>query len=376
MRRALLIALTVVAASLVGAATAGAVDLPRKQASFSSAQLMGGKLIWFQRNSRKVHSNHGQEIYKYGVGALYARDLDSKKAERVYLPPKGQRVVAFKAAAGRVVIGLATIAKGDRGPTSVAELTQGAAPWKASMLIADDDTINAQTCGSRVGLYAIKPNGDVLVQSTKLEARGKDCILSRVVAQLHSLPKSGPVVDLATRKSGWSNEQLWGALPTLYPVNGDWQPQMSGSFFGSLTPVSVWNDVTGEGKAFNAEIDDAQRIEATTTGGLLMRTWEEQYKLIPDLGQPNILSTLSREESWTWFHACGSSLIEISRPYSAGFGGKWRIYIRDSNGKVQRKLKAKLAAGTMFDGCDQNTAVFHRWRHDGGAHQWAVSLAS
>lgn len=375
MRRAILAGMIAAVAIFCCAGTAGAVDLPRNQASFSSAQVVDGKLIWFQRNDRKIHSNHGQELYREGVGALYARALDSKTAERVYLPPKGQRIVAFKAAAGRIAIGLATIAKGDHGPTSVAELTPGPVPWKASTLSTASDAVDAKSCGSRVGLLAIRANSDLLVQSTTLEPRGKDCILSRQVAQLQAIPKSGPVVELASRKSGWSNEKLWNTLPALFPVNGDWLPQMRGGYFGAQSPISVWNFVTGERKLFSSEFGESRRTEATTGGGLLLRNWDDEYKFLPNLSEPNAVSTLKRQGSSVWIHACGSSLLEISRPRKSGFSGKWKIYIRDANGKTQRKLKAKLNAGTMFDACDQNTAVFHRWRHDGGAHQWAVSLA-
>ncbi|MGH2960431.1 MAG: hypothetical protein ACRDKE_12555 [Solirubrobacterales bacterium] len=373
------LALIIFAAGALAAIAAGpaaaAVDLPAKQSRFTSPQLLDGKFLWFQRNDRSKPTKKDPYNYTPGVGAIYARDLTAKEAQRVYLPPKGSKIVSFKAAAGRVVVGLAPTTKDGRGPSSIVELTPGATtPWPASPLEVADDKIDQQVCGSRVELITVQSDGDALIQKSSLEARGKDCVLTRQVAEVSSLPRSGPPVVLGTRKSGWNMEKRANLLPTLFPANGDWLPVFVGVWDGMYSTASTWNPSGDSRKLFD---DDTllYRSEPTAEGGILTRGWGSDYVFYPNLGDPNTTIPLKRDGATSWFHVCGTSFIEITRKRSAGFSGKWNIMIRNSAGQTERKLTAKLNAGTLFDTCDQNTAVFHRWRHDGGVRQWSVSLA-
>lgn len=377
MTRRIFIAALSLGLLLAVATSAGAVNLPKNQSDFTSAQIVDGRLIWFQRNHRFDHRKNKPPKVKVGVGALYARVLTSKKAERVYLPPKGQRIVSFKAGAGRVVVGLATIAKDDRGPSQVVELKPGAAlPWPATPLAADPDTTDAGTCRSRVELVSIQPSGDVLVQHDKLEARGKDCVLTRQVGQITAHAKDGSSRQLGVRRSGWANAQLWNLLPAIHASGGDWMMQSVAEDYDWSVPVSVWNSQTGDFKAMDTDLDELDRVEPLSGGGMVLGSWWYFSRVMPDPANPADVRDLYRAGNETWFHACGSKIIEIARSWNRPNHGKWSIYLRNSSGKTVKKLAAKLAMGTVFDACDQDTAVFHRVRHDGGAHQWAVKLGA
>lgn len=369
---ALVVALS---ALLVISASAGAVNLPKNQSDFMSAQILDGRLVWFQRNHRFDNQKNRPPKVKEGVGALYARVLTAKKAEKVYLPPKGQKIVSFKTGGGRIVVGLATISESGRGPSQIVELTPGATtPWAAKPLAADPDTTDAATCQSRVELIAAQPDGDVLVQHDKLEGRGKDCVLARQVGQITAYAKDGTARQLAARKSGWANSQEWDLLPTLLPTANDWMLQVVSEDFDWNVPVSTWNAESGEYKPMNTDIDEVDRAEPLSGGGLVLRAWWYFHRVMPVPSNPVVSHSLWRIGYESWFHACGSQIVEFSRAWDRPNHGKWSIYLRNSSGKTTSKLDAKLAMGTVFDTCDQNTAVFHRARHDGGAHQWAVKL--
>lgn len=376
MRRLSFVIFAAVALSAGSAGQAGAVDLPANQSQFSSAQLLDGKFLWFQRNDRpKKATKKERYAYTPGVGAIYSRQLTAKKAQRVYLPPKGSRIVAFKANAGRVVVGLAPREEGGRGPSSIVELTPGeTTPWTATTLASAADTIDQETCGSRIELIGVQSDADALIQESSLEARGKDCVLSRQVAVVSSYPKSGAPVTLGTRSSGWSPKPRWNLLPALFPANGDWLPSFVGTYDDVFAPASTWNPSANSKKLFTADYA-ISRSEPTTEGGILARGWGANAMLYPSLADPSKVIRLKRDKATSWFRVCGSSILEITRKRSAKRSGKWSLLIRNASGKTERRLSKKLNAGTMFGACDQTTAVFHRWRYNGGVRQWSVSLA-
>lgn len=377
MRRAVLTLLLAVVAAVALTAPAGAVNIPPAHSFFSSGQIVGGRFVWFQRNNHYKWYKHRPPHIKAGVGALYARGLTDKKEQRVYLPPKGEKIVGFKTGGGRILVGLAKIVKeGSVTPTEVVEITPSeTAPWPAKTLASDPDTRDATTCRSRVELVGVKSDGDAILQHDRLEARGPECALARQVGQLTSYAKDGAVTPLQTRKSGWSNGLVWTLLPTLRPTDGDWMLQLISSGWGEDTAVSSLNSVSGEAKIYADESESLVRTEPLTGGGLLLRVWWDGGFLMPSLANPSETMRLWRAGHETWFHACGSQLIEIARSWRRPHHGKWKIYLRNGSGKTTAKLKARLPLGTMFDACDQNTALFHRARHDDGAHQWAVRLA-
>lgn len=376
MRRLAFIIFAAVALSAGAAGQAAAVDLPPNRSSFSSAQLLDGKFLWFQRNNRpKKATKKDPYGYTPGVGAIYSRQLTAKKAQRVYLPPKGSRIVAFKANAGRVVVGLAPREEGGRGPSSIVELTPGdATPWQATTLASATDAVDQQTCGSRVELIAVQSDADALIQESSLEARGKDCVLSRQVSVVSSYPKSGAPMTLGTRTAGWSAKPRWNLLPALFPANGDWLPSFVGSYDGGYAPASTWNPTADSKKLFRTD-HEISRSEPTTEGGILARGWGANATLYPSLADPANAIRLKRDKATSWFRVCGSSILEITRKRSAKRSGKWSLLIRNASGKTERRLTKKVNAGTMFGACDQTTAVFHRWRYNGGVRQWSVSLS-
>lgn len=364
------------AAAAAFAAPAGAVSIPREHAQFSSARILNGQLVWFQRNNRYKSRKHKDPIVKAGVGGLYARALSSKRVERVYLPPTGQKIVSFRTGGGRIVVGLATISKSGRGPSEVVELTPGPAPWAARQIVSDPDVTDANICRSRVELIGVQPDGRVIVQRDRIEGRGADCALARQAGELIAFAKDGTTTTLTSRKSGWANAALWSLLPMIQPTESDWLIQFtpSGWGWGYGVPVSVLNSATGDAKTYPSASNVVTRAETLSSGAVLLSTGWYEAQLLPSPADPTVTRTLWRSENEDWFHACGDQILEIARSWWRPHQGKWRMYLRNNSGMTTTRLDEKLAPGTIFDACDATTAVFHRIRRDGSAHQWTVRL--
>ncbi len=379
MKKLALIASAVLAA-LALAASAGAVNLPPSQSQITSASIQDGRILWFQRNDRVSHKKRGGRLIKRGVGAIYARALDSKQATRVYMPPPGNRIVSFKARSGRIVLGLATIAKDDRGPSSIVELTASQEPnWSARTLATESDPIDGVNCGSRVHLVDVRSDGKVLAERSRLEARGDNCLLVRQHSSLISLDADATEAPIGVRTSGWASERKWNLLPSLIPIATDALLQLQDSSNGMRYPTSLWTPADDALRSVPGTTIGATLIEPLGSDALLLRAWSFSAEVLAPASDPMKVTALANEESVrnSWYRACGNRLLEIHRRYGYRPGiPKWKLTLRKPDGEAIRTLKQKLPAGAAFDACDQSTAVFHRPRHDGGIRQWAVSLGS
>ncbi len=379
MRKLLLIATTALVVLSV-AAPAGAVNLPPSQSQVTSASIQDGRILWFQRNDRVKHKKRGGRLIKRGVGAIYARALDSKRAARVYMPPPGNRIVSFKARAGRIVLGLATIAKDNRGPSSIVELTPSQEPtWSARTLATDADPIDGVDCGSRVHLVDVRSDGKVLAERSRLEARGDSCLLVRQHSALISLDADATEALVGERASGWASERKWNLLPSLIPIATDALMQLQDSVNGMRYPTALWMPADDKLRSVPGTTIGANLIERLGDESLLLRAWSFSAEVLAPASEPMKLTALANEESWrnSWYRACGNRLLEIHRRYGYRPGiPKWQLTLRTPDGEAIRTLKQKIPAGAAFDACNQSTVVFHRPRHDGGIRQWAVSLGA
>lgn len=376
MLRGVILAVAIAVCAFVFAPASGAVNLPASQSSFASAQVVGGTLIWFQRNDRVTHKKHGGRLITKGVGAIYARPLTATKARRVYLPPAGQRIVAFKATNARIAVGLSAISKNGHAASDVIELTDaGPNAWPAKTLASETDPAEQDNCGRRVELAGVNDAGEILVQRATLESRGEGCALVRQVGQLTAYDAGGTARELKTRTSGWSAAVKWGLLPAIQPAGGDWMLQ-SLPQRDSSSPVSLWNAGSDESKTYTSSLGIIDRAEPIAGGGLMLRAYFQAVNVVVDPSDLKSITTASLfdYERTSWYHACGARLLEIHRTYRSK-SGKWKLTLRDTNFDAVRTLPAKLARGTVFDACDGNSAVFHRARKHGGVHQWTLRLA-
>lgn len=374
MKRVLL-GLLLLTALATWATPAAAVNLPRSQARPTSAAIVNGTLVWFQRNDRVRHMRHGGRAISPGVGAVYARALSSKHTARIYVPPKGSRIVGFNAGAGRVVVGLATVAEGDRGPSSLTELIPNAGEWTANTLISEDDPAAAGSCGARVTLVGIDSHGTILGQRTRMDARGEGCVLVRQESKLIGLPIGGSETVLGLRKSGWSGAIRWNLLPDLWPLGDGATLQLSTDMVEDRSAISTWVPSSDHFAAITSEVPIVERIERLGDSVLLRFGWVEAGVLAQAGDHASYQSVLDYENGRNWYRACGDRLLVINRSWRAAKRrAKWRLTLRSSDGEVQRTLGQKVPNGALLDACDQNVAVFHRPRHDGGIKQWAVKL--
>lgn len=360
------------AAFLAVAAPAGAVDLPKSQSHLASAQIVNGTLVWFQRNDRVRHKKRGGRLITKGVGAIYARPLDSKKATRVYMPPAGSRIVDFKVRSGRIAVGLATIAKGDRGPSSIVELTPGAGAWTSSTLATEPDA-DATGCGQRVRLVGFRPSGTVLAERTALTGRNGQCMLVRQESSLISVQSAESETVLGKRVSGWASAVKWNLLPALLPTNEQFVLQMLTSSNGIRYAGSRWDPATNDYSIPPAEATFGSLVQVFGDGKVLLR--EGQFLAgVLDTAKPSMsfMSLIGGGvPAEIWYRACGDQLLEIKRSWRSS---KWRLKLRNGDGEAVRSIKVKIPHGASFDACDANVAIFHRPKRSGGIRQWAVDL--
>jgi hypothetical protein len=188
----------------------------------------------------------------------------------------------------------------------------------------------------------------------------------------------GTQASLGIRRSGWAITGEWNHLPALFPV-GELFVQAVGSDEHRQVPLSVWNPAGDVKTPVTLQSASFKRFEPFGTKGALFSApgYGGSATLIPDLADPNHALSLSGETDYaiSWYHACGSSILKIEMNWYSHRHPKWTLSLLGADGLTTRHLKQRLAQGTDFNGCDGSTAVFHRPRHDGGIHQWSVSLA-
>lgn len=379
MRRfaAILIATSVSLLSAV--AVSPAANLPSSNRQIASAGLVNGSIVWFQRNDRLRHLPRGGRLIRRGVGGVYARALNAKRVQRIFTPPVGSRIDSFVAANGRVVVGLVTTAKGDRGPSSVVELSAGADGWNASTLVSQTDDPTPESCGDRVTLEAIAGDGTAYVERTRLASRGEGCMLLRQESELVGLSKSGAEHSAGQRKSGWASAREWDLLPSLQPLDGLGFLQIGEYPSGTRATLSSWDPSTNNFAPIQGELPPAERIEPLGAGRVLVRNLRYEAAVYdPASADRRVTNLIGYNAGRQWFRACGDRLLEIHRRDGRrkSTRRKWRLRLRQADGEVARSLKMKLPDGTMFDACDRQTAVFHRVRHDGRISQWAIKLGA
>lgn len=390
-RVGVLVAATIALMAAAAGQSSAATLAPTAGINMTSVSLNGSDVYWFQRTMRDFNfppripgtiapipaeaSQRGSRVEFDAGGRVLHREIGSPTVSVVFKPTDGLSIVGFAARGGRVVVGLSS--DEERARTSLVELIRTGTGWTEKVLLSRVGGEQGGVCDSRVRLVNVDSTGGVVYSEETVDGRNGKCDLVRVSTAFKRLAPDGVTTDLHITKSGWAVEQADVEEFSLRAGPGAWYARSEGgdTFFGAL------NVETGRTSQAPMMVSSAGRLEITKDGRVLRQAFTEQKRRFFILNRtPENFSdrvNFQRGGHTTWFHICGEKVLEISRkrkPRKRGGGRFWYLHVRNFDAVVERQLPAKLPRGTVFNGCDAETALFSRTVRKGRVRQVAVPL--
>lgn len=342
-----------------------------------STQIDGGAAYWAQTES-----------FEYGdlqrTPKVLRRELSSGEVEVVYEVGDSERLSALNAAHGRVIVGVRNIRDDS---SSVLEIVRDTAGVSTKVIASRNGRYSGLTCESRVRPVGVNAQNEILIEEINRMSRDGNCslgLIKRLVSTISAIAPDGGTRMIIERKSGWFISESDGLLGSPRWGGGDWLALAAGSEDDAIISGGNIDLATGALIRSQFPIFDARHTEISLDGRSLTNEAGRSSTLAVNPRNPEQSQQFPARKSVRWMHFCGDKVLEVSRARGRRLkggrgrsrGGKrWNIYIRNLDGVRERRLSQTLARGTDFDGCNGETALFHKRLRRGKARQFAVPLA-
>lgn len=360
------------------AATIGGDD----SGGLGGSQISDGAVYWAQTNV----FNYWYDSEDVMRGRLLRRELASAQVETLYETGPDDSLTSFNAVEGRVIVGVAN--RVDES-SSVIEIKRDAAGVSTSVLAARAPGSIGPACKARVRPIGVNSLGEAMVEELRSDSTDGNCAygrLKRTISTITAIAPDGTSRVLIERKSPWSTSDELNVLGRPRWGGGDWLALLSGDSPYSIAPISsgMLDLTTGRFVESQSIASQWTPVEFSRGGRALVNSDGDSTYMVGDPNFPDKLRFLPARKSIRWMHFCGDKILEVSRARGRRLkggrgrspGGKrWNIYIRNLDGVRERRLSQTLARGTDFDGCNGETALFHKHIRRGKMRQFGVSLA-
>ena len=270
-RLAILITCLVCVAAAVSPGGAGAAVIADDNAyGLGSAQLDGGTLYWWQVNA-------GPDTDWDETSRILRRDLAAATVTTVFETDGDDRITAFNAVGGRLVVG---VHNPRDGSSRIVEVTLTASGPTTAVLIQRTGDYSGLICTSRVRLLGVNAQSEVLVEELRRASRDANCedgLLKRTESTITAIAPDGTTRAALERKGGWDDGSSDASTGRMTWGGGDWFIRSAGNSYEDYGSDSgpggdggMLNLATGQFAATDVPFDSGVSAEVSTGGHTLV----------------------------------------------------------------------------------------------------------